>query len=142
MVKQYDKNAHYAWKALIHRYEVSNENQDTLNEVTNRWNNCSIKDTSQDTDIWFNDLFNLNLKFKKIKAGYEKYEDEHKEHFFDVLPENKIQSWYPATPIHQRWNLNIYERDTLVMEDRSIQKKNTAKILSRREGYRVYPQRK
>ena len=55
LVKQYDKNAHYAWKALIHRYEVSNENQDTLNEVTNRWNNCSIKDTSQDTDIWSNE---------------------------------------------------------------------------------------
>ena len=29
----------------------------------------------------------MNLKFKKIKAKYEKYEDERKAHVFDVLPE-------------------------------------------------------
>ena len=57
-------------------YAVSDENQYILNEVTNRWNNCSIKDTSNDPDIWLNELFNLNLKFKKIKEKYEKCEYE------------------------------------------------------------------
>ena len=52
------------------------------------WNNCSIKETSQDPDIWFNELFNLTLKFKNIKAKYEKYEDQIKEYIFDVLPED------------------------------------------------------
>ena len=44
------------------------------------------KKTSQDSDIWFYDLFNLNLKFKVIKAKYEEYKDELKAHVFDVLP--------------------------------------------------------
>ena len=52
------------------------------------WNNCRIKDTSQDSDIWFNELFHLNLKLKKIKANYYKYEDELKAHVFDVLNED------------------------------------------------------
>ena len=49
---------------------MSYENQERLNEVAKRWNNCRIKDTIQDPDIWFNELFNLNLKFKKIKEKY------------------------------------------------------------------------
>ena len=40
--------------------------------MTNIWNNFRIKDTSQDPEIWFNRLFHLNLKRKKIKAKYEK----------------------------------------------------------------------
>ena len=55
--------------------------------MTNRWNNCKIKDTSLYPDIWFNELYNLNLKFNKIEAKYEKYEDKLKAHVFDVLPE-------------------------------------------------------
>ena len=51
------------------------EKQESLNEVTNRWNKCSIDDTSQDPDIWFNELYNLNLKFNNITAKYEKDED-------------------------------------------------------------------
>ena len=43
--------------------------------MTNKWNNCNIKDTSLDPDIWFNELYNLDLKFKKIKENYEKDED-------------------------------------------------------------------
>ena len=74
-------------KSLIYKYEVSYERQDSLNEVTNRWNNYNIKDTSMDPDIWFNELYNLNLKFKRIKAEYEKHEDEIKANVFDVLPE-------------------------------------------------------
>ena len=57
---------------MIYKYEVSDEKQESLNEVTNRWNNCKIKDTILDPYIWFNELYNLNLKFKKIKAKYEK----------------------------------------------------------------------
>ena len=87
LVRQCDENAHYAWKSLIYKYEVSDDKQESLNEVTNRWNKCNIKDTSLDPDIWFNELYNLNLKFKKIIASYEKDEDEIEAHVFDVLPE-------------------------------------------------------
>ena len=66
-VRQCDENTHGAWKALIEEYEVSDYKQEILNEVTNRRNNCKIKDTSLDLDIWFNDIYSFNLKFKKIK---------------------------------------------------------------------------
>ena len=67
-------------KEAIFGYEVSNENKEILNEVTKRLNNCSIKEKSQDPNIWFNRLFNLILKFKKIKARYEKDRDDQKAH--------------------------------------------------------------
>ena len=51
------------------------------------WNTCRIKETSQDPYIWFNELYYLNLNFKKIKEKYQKEEDEMKEHVSDVLPE-------------------------------------------------------
>ena len=51
------------------------------------WNNCMIKDNSLDPYIWFNKLYNLNLKFMKIKSKYEKDSDELKTHVFDVIPE-------------------------------------------------------
>ena len=66
---------------------MSEEKQESFNEVTNRWNNYKIKDTSLDPDIWFNELYNLSLKFKKTKENYEKDEDELKAHVFDVLPD-------------------------------------------------------
>ena len=56
----------------MHKYEVPDEKQDILNEVKNRWNNCKVKDAIHDPEIWFNELYNLNLKFKKIKKKYEK----------------------------------------------------------------------
>ena len=46
-----------------------------------------IKDTSKYTDIWFNEIFNLNLKFNNIKEKYDKDEDKLKSHAFDILPE-------------------------------------------------------
>ena len=55
--------------------------------MTIRWNNFNIKGTILDPDIWFNELYSLNLKFKKIKENYENDEDELKAHVFDVLPE-------------------------------------------------------
>ena len=87
LVRQCDENSHDARKALIDKYEVSDEKQESLNEATNKWNNCKTKYTSLYTDIWYNELYNLNLKFKNIKAKYEKDEDERKAHVFDVLPE-------------------------------------------------------
>ena len=74
LVRQCDDNSHESWKDLIGNFEVSDDKQEGLNLVTNRWNNCSIKDTSQDLDIWFNVLYNINLNFNNIKAKYEKYE--------------------------------------------------------------------
>ena len=70
LVRQCDDNSHESWKELIDKYEVLDENQQTLNEVENMWIKFSINDTSQDTDIWFNELYNLKLKFKKIKENY------------------------------------------------------------------------
>ena len=72
---------------MIEKYEVSDERQEILNEVTNRWNNCNIKYTILDPDIWFNKLYNLNLKFKKMKANYVKDEYELKAHVLNFLTE-------------------------------------------------------
>ena len=87
LVRHCDENSHDAWKALIEKYEVSYDNKEILNEVTNMWNNFNIKYTSIDPYDWFNEMYNLNLKFKKIKAKYEKNEEKLKSHVFDVLPE-------------------------------------------------------
>ena len=84
--RQCNYNSHEGWKELIDKYEVSDEKQEILNEVTKRWNNYSIKDTSQEPYKCFNKLFDLNLKFKNIKVKYDKDEDEMKAHVFDVLP--------------------------------------------------------
>ena len=66
---------------------MSDEKQESLNEVTNRWNKCKIKDTSLYPVIWFNDLYNLNLKLKNIKTDYKKHEDGIRTHVFNVLTE-------------------------------------------------------
>ena len=62
--------------------------KESLNEVTNRWNNFRINDTRQSTHICFNGVFNLNLNFKKIKGKYEKNDNYLKASVFDVLPED------------------------------------------------------
>ena len=87
LVIQCYQSAHGTWKSFIEKYEVSDEKLESLNEVTNRQKNCNIKDTSLDPDIWYNELYNFNLRFNKIKAKYEKDEDELKSHVFDVLPQ-------------------------------------------------------
>ena len=71
-VRQCDQNSHESRKALIDKYEVSDEKQEILDEVTNRCNKFIINTTSQGPDIWFNELYNLNLKLNNIKAKYEK----------------------------------------------------------------------
>ena len=65
MVRQCNKNWNEAWKALIYKYAVSDEKLGSLNEVTNRWTTCRIKYTSQDPDIWFNELYNLNFQVQE-----------------------------------------------------------------------------
>ena len=43
------------------------------------WNTCRVKEKIQDPYIWFNELYNVNLKLKKIK--------EKMRNIFDILPE-------------------------------------------------------
>ena len=52
---------------FIDKYKVSEVKQEILNGVTNRWNTCRIKDKFQDLDICFNKIYNIKLKFKKVK---------------------------------------------------------------------------
>ena len=87
MVRQCDENTHDIWEELIDKYYLSYKKQESLNKLTSRWNNCKIKDISLDPEIWFNALYNLNLKFKNIKEKYEKDEYELKAYVFDVLHE-------------------------------------------------------
>ena len=51
MVNQCYENVHDARKALIDKYEVSNEKQESLNEVTNRWKNA-ISETQAQTQTF------------------------------------------------------------------------------------------
>ena len=48
MVRQCDESAHDLWKALVDKYGLSDHKQESLNEVTNRWNKCKIKNTRLD----------------------------------------------------------------------------------------------
>ena len=89
LARKCNENSHEACKALVEKYDVSDDKQESLNEVTNRWNNYSIKDTSQDPDIWLNEQFNSDLKFNKIKAKYEKYGYYMKAHVFISQPKSK-----------------------------------------------------
>ena len=75
LIRHCDDNSYESWKNLIDKHEVSDEKQESLNEATDIWNKCSINETSQDPDIWFNGLYNLILRFKNIKAKYENDED-------------------------------------------------------------------
>ena len=68
------------------------------------WKNCRIKDTSKDPEICFNEIFNLNLNFKKIKAKYEKDEDDLKAHVFDILPEYLNQSESLVMSTSRKWH--------------------------------------
>ena len=71
LVRQCDESEHDSCKAFIDKYEVSEEKQESFNEGTNRWKNCKTKEKILDPAIWFNELYNLNLKFNNIKSKYE-----------------------------------------------------------------------
>ena len=72
---------------LIDKYEVSNEKQERLNQVKTGGTTSVSRTKRQVYDIWFNSLYNLNLKLNNIKDKYEKDKYEKKAHVFDVLPE-------------------------------------------------------
>ena len=91
LVRQCDENKNDSWKALIDKYEVSDEKQESLNEATNRWNNCNIKDTSLDPETWFNEIYTLNLRFKNIKSKYENMKTNSRHTSFMSYLNNKIQ---------------------------------------------------
>ena len=99
-MRQCNYNAHETWKSLIDKYEVSDYKQDSRNESTNIWNCFRIKETIQDSHIWINEAYNLNLKFKRIKEKYEKDEGEMMSHVFDVLPDE-------YKPVIVSYNVNI-----------------------------------
>ena len=100
LMRQCNYNAHETWKALIEKYEVSNDKQESRNESTNIWNSFRIKDTIQDSHIWLNEAYNLNLNFKKIKEKYEKDKGEMMSPVFDVLPDE-------YKPVRVSYNVNI-----------------------------------
>ena len=75
LVIQCNNNAHEARKVLIDKYKLSDEKQEIINEVTNKWNNFRIKDTIRDPEICFNELFYLNFKLNRIKEKYDNDED-------------------------------------------------------------------
>ena len=56
LVRNCYENSQDELKALVDKYEVSDQKQEILNEVTKRWNNCKTKDTILDPDIRFNEL--------------------------------------------------------------------------------------
>ena len=53
--RQLNENINDACKALGDKYDVKNEKQESINKVTNTWNNYSIRDTSKYPSIWFNE---------------------------------------------------------------------------------------
>ena len=54
--RQCNDNEYEVCIELLDKYEVSEEKQESLNDVTNRWNTFRIKYTSQDPGICFNEL--------------------------------------------------------------------------------------
>ena len=87
MARQCNDNSHETCKAIVDKYDVSDDKQESLNYVTNRWNKCSIRVTSQYPDISFYEQFNSNVKLNKIKARNKKYGEYMKAHAFDLLTE-------------------------------------------------------
>ena len=99
--------------------------------MTNRWNNFRIKDTSQDPDIWFNELFNLNLKLKDIKAKYDKYADHLKAQVFDILPED-------YKPVKVSRNVNISKMALTYLKKDACYPWNT-ELNRNKKQYKPYP---
>ena len=83
MARQWNENVNEACKALVEKYDVSDDKQESLNEVTDIWNNSSIRYTSKYPDIWSNEWFNFNLKLNKIRVKYDNYGDYIKAQVFD-----------------------------------------------------------
>ena len=102
-MKQFNENAHDTWIKCIDKYEVSKVKQDILNEFTNKWKMCMIKDMIKDTGVWFNKLYNIKLKCKIIKEKYHKLKDEIKAHVFDTPYEK-----YKPVCVSCNYNFSIF----------------------------------
>ena len=100
MARQWNENVNEACKALVEKYDVSDDKQESLNEVTDIWNNSSIRYTSKYPDIWSNEWFNFNLKLNKIRVKYDNYGDYIKAQVFD-FPSKDYE------PVRVSWNVNI-----------------------------------
>ena len=87
LIQEADENAHKAWKLLLRKYEVSDEKQESLTDVTDEWNKSKLESVKMDPDDWFSTLFRINKKFGRIKKEYEKDEDTMKAHVLVNLPE-------------------------------------------------------
>ena len=87
LILEADENAHKAWKLLLNKYEVSDEKQESLTDVTKEWNSAKLESVRVDPDDWFSTLFRINKKFGKIKKEYEKDEDTMKAHVLVDLPD-------------------------------------------------------
>ena len=87
VIQEADSNAHEAWKLLLDKYDVSSQKQNSLTDVTEEWNNSRLGSVKVDPDDWFPYLYQVNAKFKKIKAKYGKDDDQIKAHVLVNLPE-------------------------------------------------------
>ena len=87
LIMEAKEDAHKAWKILLNKYEVSNEKQESLTDVTIERGACTLDGTRTDPDLWFSELFRINSKFDRIKKEYKKDEDSIKAHVITWLPD-------------------------------------------------------
>ena len=57
LILEANENAHEAWKLLLNKYEVSDEKQESLTDVTKEWNSAKLESVRIDPDDWFSKLF-------------------------------------------------------------------------------------
>ena len=86
LIQEANEVAHLAWKILLNKYEVSDEKQESLTDVTEEWNSSSLRSTKIDPDDWFSVLFLINSRFEKIKKEYKKDDDSMKAHVLVNIP--------------------------------------------------------
>ena len=104
-----DGNAHLAWKILLNKFEVSEQKQESLTDVTMEWAACKLLSTKMDPDNWFSELYHINQKFRKIKPEYEKDEDSIKAHVISNLPE-EYKAVCTSLYMAESYTYNDYKR--------------------------------
>ena len=73
------------------------------NVSTNRCNTIRIKDTSQNPDIWLNELYNLSVNFKKTKYKYENMKMKWRRMCLTSYLNNTNLTSYYVTRIYPIW---------------------------------------
>ena len=106
LIMEADENAHKAWELLLRKYEVSDEKQESLTDVTDEWHKSKLGSVKMDPDDWFSTLYRINKKFGRIKKEYEKDEDTLKAHVLVNLPEE-----YKAVRTNLSMNANYTYED-------------------------------